>query len=105
MIFKLYKTRVTSGKRPEDKVLEREYKGFQEIYRKYGVKVIGAWDNMDDPLEGYLITAYRDNVHYEETVAKMRVDPKYMEMSKERQKNFETVKAVTMKLHPGSPEL
>ena len=34
MIFKLYKTRVTSGKRPEDKVLEREYKGFQEIYRK-----------------------------------------------------------------------
>jgi hypothetical protein len=105
MIFKLYKTRVTSGKRPEDKDLEREYKGFQEIYRKYGVKVIGAWDNMDDPLKGYLITAYRDNAHYEETVAKMRDDPKYMELSKERQKNFETIKVVTMKLHPGSPEI
>jgi hypothetical protein len=104
MIFKLYKSRVTSGKRPEDKDVEREYKGFQEIYREYGVKVIGAWENMDDPAEGYLITAYRDNAHYEETVTKMRADPNYMELSKERQRKVETIGVVTMKLLPGSPE-
>jgi hypothetical protein len=104
MIFKLYKSRVSSGKKPEDKEVEWDFKGFQEIYSKYGVKVIGAWENMDDPQEGYLITAYRDNTHYEETVVKMRADPKYMELTKKRQENFETFEVATMKLIPGSPE-
>jgi hypothetical protein len=52
MIFKLYKSRITSGLQIEDMIVEREYKGFQEIYMKYGVKVIGAWENMDDPKVG-----------------------------------------------------
>jgi hypothetical protein len=85
--------------------IERGYQGFQEIYRKYGVKIIGAWENVDDPQEGYLITAYRDNAHYVEAVAKMRADPKYMELTKERQKNVETEEIATMKLLPGSPEI
>jgi hypothetical protein len=86
-------------------IVEREYRGFQEIYMKYGVKVIGAWENMDDPKEGYLITAYHNKAHYEETVAKMRADPKYIELSKKRQGNVETIEVVTMKLLPGSPEI
>lgn len=104
MIFKLYKSKVKSGKRPENKEIERMYKGFQEIYVKYGVKVIGAWENIDNPDVGYLITAYRSIAHYEETVTKMQADPKYMELTQEWQKNFETIKVVTMKHMPGSPE-
>lgn len=101
----MYKSRVISENQPEDKEVKREYKGFQEIYKKYGVKVIGAWENIDDPLTSYLITAYNDNAHYEEAVDKMRADPKYKELSKKRQGNIETIEVITMKLLPGSPEL
>jgi hypothetical protein len=59
---------------------------------------------MDDPKEVYLITAYNDKAHYEETVAKMQADPKYIKLSKKRQGNVETIEVITMKLLPGSPE-
>lgn len=105
MIFKLYKSRAKPGKKPDEKDVEREYQAFQGIYRRYGVKVIGAWENIDDPDEGFLITAYRDIDHYEQAVARMRTDPEYMELTDKRQENFETIKVTTMKLMPGSPEL
>jgi hypothetical protein len=83
--------------------MERVFKGFQEIYQEYGVKVIGAWDNADDPLERYLITAYKDASHYEEAVGKMRVNKRYQELSEERKAARETVKVVTLTTIPGSP--
>jgi hypothetical protein len=104
MIYKLYKEKFTS--RPADKDMKQVYKGFQEIYEKYGVKVIGAWENIDDPLDAYLITAYRDNAHYEETVAKMRDDPNYKELTKKftEMDTGRSVEVVTLKLLAGSPE-
>ncbi len=83
--------------------MERVFKGFQEIYQEYGVKVIGGWDNVDDPTERYLITAYKDAAHYEEAIAKMRVNKRYQELSEERQASRETVKVVTLTTIPGSP--
>ncbi len=104
MIYKLYKEKFTS--RPAVKDMERIYKGFQEIYEKYGVNVIGAWENIDDPNDAYLITAYRDNAHYKETVAKMRDDPNYKELTKkfEEMDTGRSVEVVTMKLLAGSLE-
>jgi len=83
--------------------MERIFKGFQEIYKDYGVKVIGAWENAENPLEGYLITAYNDAAHYEEAVAKMRVNKRYQELTEERQATIESVKVMTLTTLPGSP--
>jgi hypothetical protein len=102
MIYKLYIDRSKQGKKLPDNDMERVFKGFQEIYRKYGVTVIGAWENVDDTLESYLITAYQDKPHYEETIAKMRADSEYVKLSEELQGTRESVKAVTLRLLPGS---
>lgn len=103
MLYKLYISRSNAEDKLPDSVMERVFKGFQEIYKEYGVKVIGAWDNADDPLERYLITAYKDAAHYEESVSKMRVNKRYKELSEERQASRETVKVVTLTTIPGSP--
>ncbi len=88
------------GKRLPDSDMERVFKGFQEIYRKYRVNVIGAWRNVDDPSEVYFIIAYQDESHYEVTVAKMRVDPVYVKLSEELLETRESVKVVTLKMLP-----
>lgn len=103
MLYKLYISKSNPENRPSDSEIERIFKGFQEIYQEYGVKVIGAWENADDPLEGYLITAYSDAAHYEEAVAKMRVNKRYQELSDELQDPREAVRVVTLTTLPGSP--
>jgi hypothetical protein len=103
MLYKLYISRSNPEDKLSDSDMERVFKGFQEIYKEYGVKVIGAWDNADDPLERYLITAFKDASHYEEAVGKMRVNKRYQELSEERKAARETVKVVTLTTIPGSP--
>jgi hypothetical protein len=103
MLYKLYRDRWFPEKKLDEDEMESVYKGFQEIYKKYGVKVVGAWDNADDTDEGFLITAYRDKTHYEDVVAKMRDDPKYQELSKTFEGTREMLEVVNMKLLPGSP--
>ncbi len=103
MLYKLYIDRSTPEGQIKDSEMERVFRGFQEIYREYGVKVVGAWNNADDPLEGYLITAYRDEAHYEEAVAKMRVNKRYQELSEQLQDSRESVKVVTLTSLPGAP--
>jgi hypothetical protein len=103
MLYKLYISRSKPEERLQDSEMERIFKGFQEIYHEYGVKVIGAWENVDDPLESYMITAYNDAAHYDETVAKMGTNKKYQELSEELQASRETVQVVTLTILPGSP--
>ena len=103
MLYKLYISKSNPENRLSDSEMERIFKGFQEIYQEYGVKVIGAWENADDPLEGYLITAYNDATHYEEAVAKMRANKRYHELSDELQDTREAVRVVTLTTLPGSP--
>jgi hypothetical protein len=105
MIFKMYKSRVISDKKLDDKELELSFKGFKEIYDRYGVKVVGAWECIDNPDVGYLITAYHDITHYEETVEKMRENPEYRALTQERQKTFETIEIATMKPMPGTQDI
>ena len=102
MYYKLYIDRSKPSSRLPDNKLGQVYAGFQEIYLRYGVSVIGAWENAEDPSEGYLITAYRDKTHYEETVAKMRVDPEYVKLSEDLQGTRESVKVVPLRLLQGS---
>ncbi len=104
MFYKMYKNRWFPGKKFDDEKMKRIYKKFQEIYEKHGVKVIGAWEDVDESNESYLITAYRDKAHFEETVAKMREDSAYQELSKEFKGNRENLGSHTLKLLPGSPK-
>lgn len=104
MILKLYKERIKAGKRPKDGEFERSFNKFKEIYDEHGVRVIGVWENVDDPYEGYLVTAYRDNAHYEETVAKLRANSKYKDLTKDLEEYRESIEVTTLKLVPGSPE-
>ena len=103
MVYKLYISRSLSEKRLEDREMERIFKGFQEIYEKNGVKVIGAWENEDDSLEYYLITCYRDNDHFQSATTRMRMDPVYVKLSEELEGTRESVKVFTLKPLPGSP--
>jgi hypothetical protein len=103
MVYKLYISRSLQEKRLEDNEMERIFKGFQEIYEKNGVNVIGAWENEDDSLEYYLLTCYRDNDHYKSAVAQMRTDPEYVKLSKALQDARESIKVVNLKKLPGSP--
>ena len=103
MVYKLYVSRSHSEKRLEDSEMARIFKGFQEIYEKNGVKVIGAWENEDDAFEYYLITCYRDNAHYQSATRKMKTDPEYVKLSTELQDARESIKVVNMKLLPGAP--
>ena len=104
MIYKLYKERIRANKRPDDEEYKRLTQGFQEIYERYGVKVIGAWENIEEPNEGYLITAYRDNAHYEEAVTKMRTDSQYIALTKELKDSRESIESVTLKTTIGFPD-
>jgi hypothetical protein len=103
MVYKLYISRSISEKRLEDSEMERIFRGFQEIYEKNGVEVIGAWENEDDPLEYYLITCYLDDTHYQSATAKMRTDPEYVKLSKDLQDARESIKVVNLKKLPGAP--
>ena len=103
MVYKLYISRSISEKRLQDSEMEHIFKGFQEIYEKNGVKVIGAWEDEDDSLEYYLITCYRDNEHYQSATIKMRTDPEYVKLSKDLQDARESIKVVNLKKLPGAP--
>ncbi|MFC1803735.1 hypothetical protein ACFL0D_07205 [Thermoproteota archaeon] len=103
MVYKLYISRSFSEKRLEGSEMERIFRGFQEIYEKNGVNVIGAWENEDDSLEYYLITHYRDNDHYQNATTKMRTDPEYVKLSKVLQDARESIKVVNLKKLPGFP--
>ena len=59
MLYKLYISKLNPENKLPDSEMERIFKGFQEVYQEYGVKVIGGWENVENPLEEYLITAAR----------------------------------------------
>ena len=103
MLYKLYIYRENPAKKVPDTEMERVFKGFQEIYKQYGVKITGAWINKDDPLEGYLITAYKDQAHYEDAVAKMQTNKTYQKLSQEIQGSREETRVITLTPSPGSP--
>jgi hypothetical protein len=105
MLYKLYIYREIPEKKVSDTDMERVFKGFQEIYKQYGVKVTGGWRNKDDPLEGYLITAYKDQAHYEDAVAKMRANKTYQELSQEIKGSREGTRVITLTPSPGSPTI
>jgi len=74
-----------------DAVHESSYKEFDEVYKKYDVKLVGGGYNAKDHKEIYFMSVYNDEDHYKETTKKLQSDPTYIELSKKLEENREDV--------------
>ena len=104
MIFKLYK--YINRANPIDVTSEDEHNemvlGFVELYKQYGVKVIGMW-NGNERKNNYYITMYRDEDHYQEFIQAMRQNDEYQRLSEVLHRWAETITSETLELEPMSP--
>lgn len=92
MIYKLYKMKYKTA----DAVHENSYKEFDEIYKKYDVKMVGGGYNSEDHKVIYFMSVYNDEDHYKETVKKLQSDPTYIELTKKLEVNREDIKVKTL---------
>ena len=92
MLYKLYKSKQKST----DVVYDDSFEEFSKIYKKYDVQILGGGNNVDDKSEMYLMVVYKDKDHYEETVAKLRADPTYQELSKKLQEKRDSIEVITL---------
>ncbi len=92
MLYKLYKARNKTA----DSDFDESYKEFIDSYKKYDVQVVGGGSNIDDPHEMYIMIAYKDKNHYEETVKKLQKDSNYIEQSKKLHELRESIDVVTL---------
>ena len=96
MYYKLYKeTAKASVSNPRGLQLFPEFK---KLYDENDVKVIGVWENVDNPREYYFLTAYRDEQHYQEFGENLRSNQQYLDLSKEIEEDRESIEAITLKM-------
>jgi len=69
---------------------------FFDLYKEHGVEVVGSYKNVDNDMEFYLITAYRDEDHYKEFVSMAANHPKYKELTEEIKDKRTSVEMVTL---------
>ena len=94
MIYKLYKEK-SKGLRDQPAGLEM-FDDFNEIYKANDVKVIGVWQNNEDPNEIYFMTAFRSDEHYQSFIALMKEDSSYQEMAKKLEEDRESIEVTTL---------
>ena len=92
MIFKLYKMKFTTA----DAVKDSSFQEFNEIYKKYDVKLVGGGYNSKDHQEIYFMSVFNDEDHYKETTQKLQSDPKYVELTKKLEEHREDVDVKTL---------
>ena len=92
MIFKLYKIRYKTA----DAVKDSSFQEFNEVYKKYDVKLLGGGYNADDHHEISFMTVYKDEDHYKDTVQKLQNDSKYIELTKKLEESREDVQVKTL---------
>ena len=77
-IYMLYHSKVKEGKTES---LNELRKGFEEVYKKHNVDVVGFWEVADNPTEAYYLVKYESDSDYKDTVEKLRADARYQELS------------------------
>ncbi len=92
MICKLYKIQY-KGEVPDN----TRYQQFRKFYEDNGVKVIGGWENVDKKGELLFMTEYTDDDHYNKFVIFMKDNAQYQELTKELEKDRESVEVSTYK--------
>ena len=89
MLYKLY---VVTNKIPAEEAKGLAlFKDFKNIYSEYDVQVIGVWVNTENPYEVYLMTAFKDEAHYESFVNSMSRCRKFWKR-KGKESNLSTLK-------------
>ena len=74
---------------------------FNEIYKANDVKVIGVWQNTEDPNEVYFMTAFQSEEHYQNFVATVREDSAYQAMGEKIEADRESIEVTTLtKINP-----
>ena len=94
MIYKLYKER-SKGLRDQPVGLEM-FDDFNEIYKANDVKVIGVWQNTEDPNEVYFMTAFQSEEHYQNFVAAVQEDSSYQAMGQKIEADRESIEVTTL---------
>ncbi|MFW9847693.1 MAG: hypothetical protein ACFFF4_01045 [Candidatus Thorarchaeota archaeon] len=56
---------------------------FNEVYADHGIEVLGHYNRIDKPTTTYTMIRYEDEADYNEKVAKLRADERYVNLSKE----------------------
>ena len=92
MLYKLYRSKHKSS----DPVYDDSFSEFNKLYKKYDVKVVGGGTNIENPQEEYFMTVYKNKAHYEETVSKLRNDPKYQELTKKLEDRRDSIEVITL---------
>ena len=94
MIYKLYKER-SKGLRDQPVGLDL-FEEFNKIYEANDVKVVGVWQNIEDPNEVYFMTAFRSEEHYQNFVATVKQDSTYLNMSAKIEEDRESIEVTTL---------
>lgn len=94
-VIKLYKERTKSVSEESNSL--KLVDEFKEIYNRNDVKLIGLWQNVNDPHEQFFMTGYKNETHYKQFVEKVSSDPKYQKMSDEIEKDRESIEVLTLK--------
>ncbi|MHA2090475.1 MAG: hypothetical protein ACW98K_06410 [Candidatus Kariarchaeaceae archaeon] len=78
MLYKMYIQRY----KPNRVILPEIFEDILKIYRENGVLVLGHWMNKKDSNETVLITVYKDEMHYQNFIDKMKTYVQYQERRK-----------------------
>lgn len=96
MYYKLYKEKSKEHvNRPRSLDL---FKEFKKIYDENDVKVIGVWENLDDPHEFFFMTAFRDENHYKKFVDQTKSNQNYQDMSDEMADQRESIEITNLRM-------
>ena len=96
MYYKLYKEKTKAS---VNHLLGLEFfPKFKKIYDENDVKVIGVWENLDDPNELFFMTAFRDESHYNGFVEGMGSNQDYQEMSKAMADQRESIEVTSLRM-------
>jgi len=94
-VYKLYHQRILQ---PQDELkFQEQFDMFRKFYEDHGVQVFGYWQNVNDPLDTYFMTGFRDAFHYRDFVTAMKSNLEYIENTLVIEENRESIDIITLK--------
>jgi hypothetical protein len=61
--------------------LDEIRRGFDPIYEKHGIEVIGHWKKLDNPNESYYMVKYESEADYQHKIQSLHEDEKYVSLT------------------------
>ncbi|MHA2029810.1 MAG: hypothetical protein ACW99Q_10495 [Candidatus Kariarchaeaceae archaeon] len=77
----------------------------KDLYYQHGVFTIGYWQNVDDPMEEYVLNVYQDENHYNAFTKKMKSNDFYNDLLQYIEKIRIWGKVISLRMDETSPIL